>query len=118
CLGWFKTYVTYFEADDACKSKGGYLMTVRTTDKLMMLRGLVSERAWVGLDDTMQEGVYIWTDNGSELTFNVKHDVFRAGEPNDFWGEEDCVAYYLPLLNDVPCWYNYSYMCEIFTINL
>ncbi|CAL1548325.1 unnamed protein product [Lymnaea stagnalis] len=120
CLGWFNNYVTYFEAEDACRSKGGYLMTPKTMDKVAMLLPLVTERAWVGLDDTKQEGVYIWKDDNSTLTLtaDVKSTFFASGEPNNNGDREDCNVYTPTLLNDVPCWFNYTYLCEIFTVDL
>lgn len=43
---------------------------------------------WIGLHDLAGESVYKWTDG----TGYGKFIFWKRGEPNDFYGQEDCVS--------------------------
>ncbi|NBC11372.1 MAG: hypothetical protein GVY24_06495 [Planctomycetes bacterium] len=65
----------------------GRLVVIRSREQNDFVHGLMPEgeqRAWIGLCDIQEEGVFVWID-GSEPTYTN----WSAGEPNDAGGE-DC----------------------------
>ena len=48
------------------------------------------EKFWLGATDVAQEGVYVWDDNGKQLTY---YDWDTPSQPNNAWGNQDCVNY-------------------------
>ncbi|MBM4365420.1 MAG: hypothetical protein FJ102_04345 [Deltaproteobacteria bacterium] len=65
---------------------------------------------WIGLNDRYSEGSFAW-DGGSSSTFTD----WRAGEPNDYGGNEDCAAMADGgggAWNDKDCATTYAYACE------
>uniref|UniRef100_A0A3B4AWV0 C-type lectin domain-containing protein n=1 Tax=Periophthalmus magnuspinnatus TaxID=409849 RepID=A0A3B4AWV0_9GOBI len=67
---------------------------------------------WIGLSDRKTEGVWKWVD-GSPLT--IRFIFWRSGEPNDAWGEEDCVGIMgeHKYWNDMPCFEKIGCLCEL-----
>ena len=98
-----------------CRSLGGFLATVKTTQKLQMVIELSgSTNAWVGMDDLAEEGVYLWQEDNQTLTEKVRLEVFVTDNPNNFRGNEDCVEYRSDksALNDSKCGSLYPALCE------
>ena len=63
---------------------------------------------WIGLDDIVTEGDYMWTD-GSPLAYTN----WRNNEPNNFGGNEDCVEFRMGLgWNDHSCDRLFTSVCE------
>ncbi len=66
---------------------------------------------WIGLNDRDVEGSFTW-DGGASSTFTD----WRAGEPNDYLGNEDCAAMADDgggAWNDKDCATTYAYACEL-----
>lgn len=67
---------------------------------------------WLGLTDVLTENTFIWTRDGSPMTYGR----WANGEPNNQYSDEDCVHVLdyggVLLWNDVPCSENYSVICE------
>ncbi|MCC7108518.1 MAG: CotH kinase family protein, partial [Deltaproteobacteria bacterium] len=73
-----------------CAAQGGTLAVVDSEAEWPAVHAASVELlggvdAWIGLDDTADEGTYLWAD-GSELSF----DAWAPGEPNDWGDAEDC----------------------------
>ncbi|GFR96899.1 lectin C-type domain-containing protein [Elysia marginata] len=105
----------YVDARSHCNSLNSYLVPVKTTEKLEVLKTLVtSPDTWIGLDDLVTEGRYVWVADGDTLTPQQIADSFYAGEPNNGAGIEHCVAYRtaFQLFNDAGCDNDYGYVCE------
>ena len=68
---------------------------------------------WIGLNDRMVEGTYVW-DGDNTI---VNYTNWFPGEPNDFSGKEDCIqilnGYWGGYWNDNYCGKTRSYICEI-----
>ncbi len=65
---------------------------------------------WMGLSDQGSEGSFVWQSGGTSSYTN-----WRAGEPNDFGGDEDCGVWAddsLGQWNDKPCTDVNAYVCE------
>lgn len=66
-----------------------------------------SEQLWLGLDDTFEEGRFLWVD-GSATSF----EDFLPGEPNDSDGE-DCVETMSHGWNDEACSEEQGFVCAL-----
>ncbi|GFS19199.1 lectin [Elysia marginata] len=105
----------YSKATTECNALGGYLASVKTVDELNVVRGLAgSKDHWVGMDDLAKEGVHIWQEDGQRLTSEQQQTVFKPGEPNNYYGVEDCIHFRgsHQNLNDVHCWSTKRSVCE------
>lgn len=114
CVAKFRR-LKYTEADAACQSKGAFLMSVKTTDKLSILLMLAEDKpTWVGCDDLTQIGTYRWKEDGEILTDETISEVFLKGDPNYRVGEDCvCLAGVKGRLVDYNCSVPYNYVCEI-----
>ena len=116
CWKYFTTQKkNHFAAASHCLSLGSYLVNVQTTARLQLIRALVTQGdAWIGLDDLVTEGVYIWTIGGDTLTAQEITDHFKPGEPNNWHDIEDCGEYHMEhiTLNDDSCVLLADYVCE------
>lgn len=87
------TRTDWVTAQAACAALGYHLVDVRDAaeDAWLWARAEAADPAigwWMGLHDRDVEGAYGW-DGGSPST----RTNWRAGEPNDFGGAEDCAAW-------------------------
>ncbi|GFR91525.1 C-type lectin-related protein 4 [Elysia marginata] len=116
CLRYFDNDPkNYEDARTHCSSLGAYLVSVKTVGKLELIGSFVTkEKTWVGLDDFITEGKYVWAIGGNALTYIQVRLLFAFGEPNDINGNEDCVEFKRSdqRLNDVDCTYIHDYVCE------
>lgn len=112
---------TYRDAQSTCKSKQSHLVRV---DDVFESAFLVSQfplaggddqhPVWIGLNDMMTEGMYVWTD-GWPVTFTS----WRPHEPNDL-NHEDCTELFVKqddhladgFWNDKACTSLRGYVCE------
>uniref|UniRef100_A0A673KSF8 Si:ch73-343l4.8 n=1 Tax=Sinocyclocheilus rhinocerous TaxID=307959 RepID=A0A673KSF8_9TELE len=96
-----------------CRDRGADLVIINTEEKeshlflflftQRFISSLVSERVWIGLSDTENEGIMKWVDNS-----RLKQGFWHNGEPNNQDGNEDCIELMPsnPVLNnwnDLPC---------------
>ena len=94
--------------------ENGRLFVTDTIEKLKVLGDIVGEDTpWVGLDDIDQEDEFVWSD-GCIMTPEERSTLFAPGEPNAHHGEdENCGQLKDGFLNDEPCSWGYSYVCEM-----
>ncbi|KAK3764720.1 hypothetical protein RRG08_042030 [Elysia crispata] len=122
CLRYFQgNQKNYTDATLSCSSFGAYLASVRTTEKLQVVKNLVTDsNAWIGLDDMVTEGLFVWSIDGGTLTDQQLVDNFADMEPNDENGFEDCVEFTVKFqsLNDNSCYRLADYICEKKTLAL
>ena len=90
--------ITWHAAETAAQGLGGYLATLLTPEEdrfvLDAFRGsvvLIGLRAWIGLSDYVEEGVFKWV-TGPEGTQPLTYDHWLPGEPNNV-GDEDYVEW-------------------------
>uniref|UniRef100_A0A673KXP1 C-type lectin domain family 4 member M-like n=1 Tax=Sinocyclocheilus rhinocerous TaxID=307959 RepID=A0A673KXP1_9TELE len=97
-----------------CRDRGADLVIINTEEKQV---SLFSERVWIGLSDTENEGIMKWVDNSP-----LKQGFWFKGEPNNSNGNEDCIELnynreetgWSPLnsWNDYPCSEKKKGICE------
>jgi Lectin C-type domain len=100
-----------------CCGKTAHLVTIQDSFENAIVETLAStENAWLGLSDKTAEGNFTWVDN-TPLSFTK----WNTGEPNNAFGDEDCVQLKLDggkwIWNDLNCneaqpTYIYEYDCD------
>ncbi|GFS06050.1 CD209 antigen [Elysia marginata] len=114
CLRDITAKANFDIARSTCVSYGGFLISIKTVEKLELFKSITSgQDRWVGLDDIDVEGQFVWHGDGSNLTAVQEKAVFSSGEPNNL-GEEDCVQFraHVQKLNDLPCHHKFGFVCE------
>lgn len=107
CYFPIKTLMSWTEARDACKAKGGRLAIIKSMalNEALATIDMLSER-WIGLSkpvpaDTNTKDKYKWID-GSAFD-PAGFDGFAVGEPNDMSASMDPAARLKP---SDPAWYD------------
>uniref|UniRef100_A0A182YTL0 C-type lectin domain-containing protein n=1 Tax=Biomphalaria glabrata TaxID=6526 RepID=A0A182YTL0_BIOGL len=92
CLKIVRANVSFSLAELSCSNIQGRLVMVKSNvtkeSLLTIMQDMNIEKAWVGIDDILSEGTYVWSD-GSEVTPEEK-TVFIAGQPDDLYNSQDC----------------------------
>ena len=67
-------------------------------------------RFWLGLNDIEDEGTFVWASSNTSPSFTF----WRPGEPNDQWGNEDCVhiVHDFYAWNDLECSQKLGFICQ------
>jgi hypothetical protein len=104
---WLAALTTCVSAGYNLVSIGGSLENAFVFDTA---NSISNDRWWLGLNDILQEGTFIWPD-GSPVTYTN----WGSGEPNNL-GNEDCgqINRYYPddTWNDEPCINRLFFICE------
>jgi len=95
------TGMTWYEAQEYCWGKGGYLAEIKAKDQQNAINQILHSEAhyWIGLNDLAEEGVFKWAESHDNVGFTNWH----SGEPNNR-DNEDCVMIWVNgLWNDSQC---------------
>ena len=91
-----------------CLGFDGDLVTVKN-EKEMNFLTIEYDDAWIGLNDRLIEGQYVWSDG---TTFNSSgFNNWANGEPNN-QENEDCVETQGDEWREISCWVEKIYACE------
>ncbi|KAK0040639.1 C-type lectin mannose-binding isoform [Biomphalaria pfeifferi] len=107
------TTANYYTAASICKQNNGLLMTVKTPERVNLLKALMRNNScvYIGLDDIVQEGNFVWSDG--TLLSQTEMAIFNVGTPTPTNSAEDCVVYYrIYGANDLSCNKLQQYVCE------
>jgi hypothetical protein len=102
------------DAQEYCANQGGHLVTIDDADEnafvLSTSQGIESGNVWLGGNDLVTEGTWMW-DDGSDLVY----DNWNSGEPNDSGSNEDCMEMRSGdgLWNDAVCTRVRTFVCEL-----
>uniref|UniRef100_A0A673HGM2 CD209 antigen-like protein 2 n=1 Tax=Sinocyclocheilus rhinocerous TaxID=307959 RepID=A0A673HGM2_9TELE len=118
--GWFFVSTelkSWSDSRQYCRDRGADLVIINTEEKQRFISSFVSERVWIGLSDTENEGIMKWVDNSP-----LKQGFWLKGEPNNYYENEDCIELNykrdqvemspLNSWNDVPCSEKKKGICE------
>ncbi|KAK7483730.1 hypothetical protein BaRGS_00025051 [Batillaria attramentaria] len=81
---------TWPDAKVICDVVSAKLVEIETSEENNFLKGLLRENnlhsAWIGLEDFVAEGEFVWSSSGQL----AEYKNWESGEPNDFRREQDC----------------------------
>ncbi|CAL1534939.1 unnamed protein product, partial [Lymnaea stagnalis] len=106
-------------AEVHCQSISGRLMSVKDLGAMQFLTNYSLTHSvsasWIGLDDRVVEGVYIWSDGTPANMSEIAKFCF-PGEPTNSNNVEDCFVFeHRPEgfgLNDGSCTGSFPFICE------
>lgn len=99
---------TWVDAQRSCSELGQSLVTINdTAEETWLKQQFPSSSYWIGYNDVTKEGTFVWPEVSSYVNW-------RAGEPNNTGGNEDCTVAYGSASgwNDIACNNYVSYVCE------
>nr|XP_039257316.1 C-type lectin galactose-binding isoform-like [Styela clava] len=112
----FTDSVNYATAKAQCEGMGARLVSTGMRDnqvknEIFPNHYLTGDRAWIGLDDISNEGIWVWSDGVNE----TPSTIWASGEPNG--GRSDNCAeirfYYSKIVaNDASCSNAHRFVCE------
>ena len=101
CYSHVDDSLNWNQAENCCVTWGGHLASIHSNDVNILLNSIRNRNrwTWIGLSDTANEGVYVWTD-GTQYGY----DNFAPGEPNSVNGES-CFHFFngINTWNDFDC---------------
>ncbi|TLU82425.1 MAG: hypothetical protein FDX21_07935 [Chlorobium sp.] len=82
--------MSWEQAESEAIAHGGHLVSINSAEENQwLLSSFAGNKAWIGLNDIQQEGVWRWTDRSS-----LAYTNWSSGEPNDYNGSEDTSEIY------------------------
>nr|XP_046183368.1 CD209 antigen-like protein A [Oncorhynchus gorbuscha] len=102
---------TWKQSRQDCLDRGADLVVINSREEQTFVFNL-HLRAWIGLNDSVTEGIWKWVD-GTPLTTG-----YWAAEQPDDSGQEDCAEIYygqddpVKTWNDDKCGTNHNWICE------
>ncbi|XP_069813267.1 collectin-10 [Dendropsophus ebraccatus] len=104
---------SYRDAMTQCRVRGGTLAMPKDQSTNSLIAGYISSlgllRVFIGVNDIEREKQFMYVDN----TLVQNYSGWKAGEPNDGSGEEDCVEMLSSgTWNDVDCNLTIYFVCE------
>uniref|UniRef100_A0A8C6SEX0 C-type lectin domain-containing protein n=1 Tax=Neogobius melanostomus TaxID=47308 RepID=A0A8C6SEX0_9GOBI len=87
CFKFFNTKATWTVAEKSCQSHGANLASIHSTEENTFIVALINQatgenrRTWIGAQDAIQEGQWMWSDGSVWDYLN-----WRTGEPNNHGG--------------------------------
>ncbi|XP_059166062.1 lectin BRA-3-like [Physella acuta] len=116
CLYLSQENLNYSDASLACKALGAQMYTIREMEKFHIIIKALSkskENYWIGLSDVVSEGHYVWEDDGTEITSEMKSAIFASGMPYGY-SFYDCIRYVYTwfMFGDHNCANMYKFVCE------
>nr|AJA37886.1 C-type lectin [Littorina littorea] len=101
CLVVLMDAVNWYEAKVACATVGGQLVEIANADENNFVSNLLKTHGvgytWIGLEDFLVEGKFVWSSNGTPPAFTN----FHAGQPDDNGHSADCA-----IIRDSGAWYD------------
>lgn len=66
CYQYFSTAKNFLQAEQSCFAQGATLLSILTADELNYIKSFIRQKHtsqfYLGLNDRLQEGVYVWDD--------------------------------------------------------
>ena len=102
---------TWEEAFKMCKVLGAYLVEVQSKEEDDFLRAVMTVETayWMGANDKVTEGVWVWKTSGERVTYTH----WGPTEPNE-GRNQNCLLYYIDrMFHSGPCVEVNKYICEM-----
>ena len=110
CYAHVDDSLNWNQAENCCVAWGGHLASIHSNDTNTILNGIRNQgrSTWIGLSDTANDGVYVWTD-GTQCDYKN----FASGQPNSANGES-CFFFY----NGALTWHDYYCSSSTLGVNI
>ncbi|XP_061582108.1 CD209 antigen-like protein E [Cololabis saira] len=101
------------ESRQACIAEGADLVVINSHDEQVFVNSVldVKQNAWMGLTDSLNEGVWMWLDGTPATT-----TYWEPGQPNSYSGDQDCGEFIQYSSeghwNDDGCFADQNFICE------
>ena len=84
CYAHVDDNLNWNQAEDCCVAWGGHLASIHSSSDNFLLNGIRNQDryTWIGLSDTANDSVYVWTD---ETPYDYEN--FGTDQPNSFEGQ-------------------------------
>ncbi|KAJ8402327.1 hypothetical protein AAFF_G00368160 [Aldrovandia affinis] len=108
-----ETSKNWDDAQTYCVNQNGQLASIHNQEEMSFLTAHMTRSSWVGLNDKVAEGQYVWSDQTT-----VDFILWEENQPDNWQGNEDCihlrgVDHIAPgHLNDQPCSSSYPFICK------
>lgn len=84
CYLYVRDAITWDLAQRSCQSRNSTLITISSSTENNFIGSLVTSRIWIGLNDRVEAGIYVWNDVAQGKFDNRPSYVnWEPGEPND-----------------------------------
>ncbi|XP_069118721.1 pulmonary surfactant-associated protein D-like, partial [Argopecten irradians] len=122
-LDWFIKVVTdqwikHTDAETFCIADGGRLAVLDTDEKIAYITGLpnvhFSEYYHLGADDIAVEDTFVWTTG---VVMNRNRPPWADSQPNNDLGNQNCLALFNHIFDDVFCSDTMNFICEYILLN-
>lgn len=115
CVGMFSDFLSHSNAENACQSKGGHLLTLKTGGVVDLVRAYPGgfNNTWVGCSRPNTSSVFVWSDDGQPLTDDNYGTLFGSGVPYSGWAGGDCCFFFNGYVCKDDCLRVNNYVCEI-----
>jgi len=99
--------LTWFQAQEFCNTKGGYLAEITSAKESDLVSSVLSQdlEFWIGLNDLANSGHYVWQHSFTQMSWSN----WASGQPDHFNGKEHCVEMWMELNNG---WKWNDFECE------
>ncbi|XP_028973724.1 galactose-specific lectin nattectin-like [Esox lucius] len=106
----------YLSLQRNCLLLGGNLASVHGPHQYHFLLSVIEksgkkdQQTWVGGNDAVQEGVWLWSD-GSKFSYQN----WSRGQPSNFNNRENCMEINYGAdrgKNDAACWHKFPFLCS------
>nr|KAI8730748.1 C-type lectin domain family 4 member E-like [Biomphalaria glabrata] len=114
CLWLSSSFKNFTDAKAHCQGMKSTLASVKSVEKLQLLISSRNQDAYIGLDDLVKTGTFVWHDDGTVLGSELMPQIFAYDEPSFGVTPENCVMYTKSqlALNNVVCSRAHYYVCE------
>jgi hypothetical protein len=102
--------LSWSDANADCLAAGLHLASVHSAaENALLVTAAAGNSVWIGGTDAASEGTWGW----SPINTPLRYTNWISGEPNNDWGNEDCMQVRLSgKWNDAHCYFKLKYVCE------
>ena len=112
----YSTQLSWENARAVCLVLEGDLVSIENRKEMDFIKKMSSEFGfillWIGLNDRLKEGQFVWSDGTPFLDSSLSYSNWRYGQPDNSKNLEDCVELNKKGWNDLQCSNTEYYICE------
>ena len=114
CFKLVNQHLPWAEAEQHCiDNYNGHLAEIHNTSQHDHVQGIVvsttDEVVWIGASEALQNGVFAWASDGSQVTYNL----FTPPDPNNWEASEACALVWMVTEAHAPNRAIFDARCEV-----